>query len=433
MNIAQKCVSELLNFIDESPSPWHATHSVKKQLLAHNFQELKETEPWILEKNERYYLIRDDSSIIAFIVGSKPLAETGYKIIGAHTDSPSLRIKPKSPHYEGGLLRLGVEIYGGPILATFSDRDLSLAGRISHKDNLGKVKTQLVHFKDALLRLPNLAIHMNSKVNAEGLKFHKQNELPLLLSCANEQLPQQRFYKLLESGTEINSQQILSWELNIYDTQKGSFWGENQEFYSNSQLDNLASCHAGLKAFLDDKVKQPESTLICAFFDHEEIGSETYKGANGSFLSDTLTRIALSFYQNQEDYQRALAMSFMISTDMAHAYQPNFPAAYEPNHKVMVNQGPVIKVNANQRYSSESVSEAMFMNWCQQEDVAYQQYAHRTDIPCGSTLGPMSAAKLGIRTVDVGNPMWAMHSIRESAGVYDHLNMIKVLRRFFED
>lgn len=433
MNTAQKCVSELLSFIDESPSPWHAAYSVKKQLLAHDFQELKEIKPWSLEKNGRYYLIRDDSSIIAFIVGHKPLAETGYKIIGAHTDSPSLRIKPKAPHYEGGLLRLGVEVYGGPILATFSDRDLSLAGRISYKNNQEVIKTQLVHFKEPLLRLPNLAIHMNSKVNAEGLKFHKQNELPLLLACANEQLPEQRFYKLLEKLTGIDSKQILSWELNVYDTQKGCFWGANQEFYSNSQLDNLASCHAGLKALLDNKLKQPEATLVCAFFDHEEIGSETYKGANGNFLSDTLARIAFNFDNNQEDYQRALAMSFMVSADMAHAYQPNFPAAYEPNHKVMVNQGPVIKINENQRYSSESVSVAMFINWCQQEDVPYQQYAHRTDIPCGSTLGPMSSAKLGIRTVDVGNPMWAMHSIRESAGVYDHLNMIKVLRRFFED
>ncbi len=433
MNTAQKCVSALLNFIDESPSPWHAAHSVEKKLLAHNFQELKETESWSLEKNGHYYLIRDDSSIIAFIMGHKSLAETGYKIIGAHTDSPSLRIKPKAPHYEGSLLRLGVEVYGGPILATFSDRDLSLAGRISYKDNQNIIKTQLVHFKEALLRLPNLAIHMNSKVNAEGLKFHKQNELPLLLSCANEQLPEQRFYKLLEKLTGIDSKQILSWELNVYDTQKGSFWGENQEFYSNSQLDNLASCDAGLQALLDNKLKQPEATLVCAFFDHEEIGSETYKGANGNFLSDTLARIAFNFDEKQENYHRALAMSFMISADMAHAYQPNFPAAYEPNHKVMVNQGPVIKVNENQRYSSESVSAAMFINWCQQEDVPYQQYAHRTDIPCGSTLGPMSSAKLGIRTVDVGNPMWAMHSIRESAGVYDHLNMIKVLRRFFEN
>ncbi len=431
MNIAQQSVSDLLHFIDASPSPWHAVYSIKKQLLAHQFQELEERVAWKLKKGGRYFLIRDDSSLIAFIVGQQSLTKTGYKIIGAHTDSPGLRIKPKAPHYEGGLLRLGVEVYGGPILATFSDRDLSLAGRISYKDNQGIITTQLVHCKEALLRLPNLAIHMNGKVNTEGLKFHKQNELPLLLACANEQLPEHRFYKLVEKLTRIDAKQILAWELNVYDTQKGSFWGENQEFYSNSQLDNLASCHAGLQALLDNKLKQPEATLVCAFFDHEEIGSETYKGANGNFLSDTLARIAFNLDNNQEDYQRTLAMSFMISADMAHAYQPNFPAAYEPNHKVMVNQGPVIKVNENQRYSSESVSEAMFINWCQQEDVPYQQYAHRTDIPCGSTLGPMSSAKLGIRTVDVGNPMWAMHSIRESAGVYDHLDMIKVLRGFF--
>ncbi|MDQ7089991.1 MAG: M18 family aminopeptidase [Methylococcales bacterium] len=431
MKTAHQHVSDLLTFIDESPSPWHAGHSVKKRLLAENFKELKETEPWQLEKNGRYYILRDDSSIIAFIIGHQPLSTTGYKIIGAHTDSPSLRVKPKAAHYESGLLRLGVEVYGGPILATFSDRDLSLAGRLSYKDNNGVITTRLIDFKQPLLRLPNLAIHMNRKVNEEGLTFHKQNELPLLLASANEQLPEQRFYHLLEQASGLEAKQILSWELSVYDTQKGAFWGAESEFYANSQLDNLTSCHAGITALLDNEVDQPEATLVCAFFDHEEIGSESYKGADGRFLSDSLARIAFSLGQDTEDYQRALAQSFMMSVDMAHAYQPNFSAAYEPNHKVMVNQGPVIKVNANHRYTSESISEAIFINHCQQAGVPYQFYSHRSDIPCGSTLGPMSSANLGVRSVDVGNPMWAMHSIRESAGVEDHLFMIKVLQNFF--
>ncbi len=433
MKTASQYVTELLNFIDNSPSPWHVTDSVKKQLSANNFQQLKEKNSWGLQKNRGYYIIRDDSSIIAFMTGNKPLSETGYKIIGAHTDSPGLRVKPKAAHYEGGLLRLGVEVYGGPILATFSDRDLSLAGRISYKNDKGLIKTQLVDFKKPVLRLPNLAIHLNRKVNEEGLKFHKQNELPLILSCANKQLPEQYFYKLLGQLSGLESKQILSWELNVYDTQKGSFWGVEQEFYTNSQLDNLASCHAGLTALLDKKIQYPDATLVCAFFDHEEIGSESCKGADGSLLTDVLTRIAFSLGNNHENYLRALAQSFMISVDMAHAYQPNFPTAYEPNHKVMINQGLVIKTNANHRYSSESISEAMFINWCQQENVPYQYYSHRTDIPCGSTIGPMTSAKLGIRSIDVGNPMWAMHSIRESAGVDDHLHLIKVLQRFFDN
>jgi aspartyl aminopeptidase len=327
---------------------------------------------------------------------------------------------------------LSVEIYGAPILATFTDRDLSLAGRVSYKNAQGNVGRVLVHFDKPLLRLPNLAIHMNRAVNEDGLKLQKQLELPLLLSTLTaEQLPQAYFAQLLQQQIGIDTQQILAWDLAVYDTQKGSFWGAENQFYANSQLDNLASCHAALQALLDDTVMQSNATLVCALFDHEEIGSESTKGANGSFLPDVLQRIALATGTLGQDYHRALAKSFMVSADMAHAYQPNFPNAYDLDHKVMVNKGPVIKVNANHRYSSESVSEAMFATWCDQVDVPYQSYSHRCDLPCGSTIGPITSAKLGIRAVDVGCPMWAMHSIRESAGVFDHSAMIKVLRQFW--
>jgi aspartyl aminopeptidase len=427
----QQQVKELLDFIDVSPSPWHVVQSVAQNLNAWQFEKLLETEKWSLRQNGRYYVIRDDSSIIAFIVGNKPLAETGFKIVGAHTDSPGLRLKPKAAHYDNGFLRLGVEIYGGSILATFADRDLSLAGRVSYKEDDGKIKTQLVKFDQPLLRLPNLPIHLNRAVNEEGLKFHKQNELALILSAANQQLPEDYFYSLLALASGLTPEQILSWEINVYDTQKGSFWGAEQEFYANSQLDNLASCHAGLAALLNQNNLRADHTLACAFFDHEEVGSESFKGASGSFLADILERIALATENNREGYQRALSLSFMISADMAHAYQPNFPGAYDGAHKVMVNQGPVIKTNVNQRYSTESLSGALFIECCQQVNVPYQVYSHRCDLPCGSTIGPVVSTKLGIRTVDVGNPLWAMHSLRESAGVLDHNYMIKVLSYFF--
>lgn len=429
---AQQQVKELLKFIDNSPSAFHAVKSIGNQLDQYDFEWLDEKQPWLLKPGGRYYVIRDDSSIIFFIAGVKPLADTGYKILGAHTDSPGLKIKPNPVINSDGLLRLGVEVYGGPILATFTDRDLSLAGRISYKSDRGQISSQLIHFEQALLRLPNLAIHMNRKVNEDGLKLHKQNELALILSTIIEdQLSAGYFKQCLEKKSGIKTEQILSWEFNVYDTQRGSFWGDKQQFYANSQLDNLASCHAGLQAFLDDSVLQAENTRLCAFFDHEEIGSESTKGASGSFLPDIIQRIALALGVCREDYQCALAQSFMISADMAHAYQPNFPSAYEPEHKVMVNKGPVIKINANQRYSSESISVAQFIDWCEQAGVPYQSYSHRTDIPCGSTIGPITSAKLGIRSVDIGNPMWAMHSIRESAGVLDHDYMIKVLKCFF--
>jgi aspartyl aminopeptidase len=432
MMTAQLQVKDLLQFIDNSPSPFHAVRSIEQRLVKFDFKLLDEKQKWKLKPAGRYYVVRDDSSIIFFMTGEKPLSETGYKILGAHTDSPGLKIKPNPVNYSNGLIRLGVEVYGGPILATFTDRDLSLAGRISYKTSAGAVASQLVSFDQSILRLPNLAIHMNRTVNEEGLKLDKQNELPLIISAAvEEQISSKFLYELLGSACGIDAAQILSWELNVYDTQKGAFWGDEQQFYANSQLDNLASCHAGIQALLNETTLQSGNTLICAYFDHEEIGSESTKGANGSFLPDILQRIALAMDVDTEDYQCALARSFMISADMAHAYQPNFPSAFEPEHKVMVNKGPVIKVNANHRYTSESISIARFMQWCEQAKVPYQKYSHRTDIPCGSTIGPMTSAKLGIRTVDVGNPMWAMHSIRESAGVEDHGYMINALNCFF--
>ncbi|MGZ4954344.1 MAG: M18 family aminopeptidase [Methylobacter sp.] len=448
--MSKEQVQDLLDFIDASPSPWHVVQTIEAQLATQTpaWQRLDETAKWTLQPGGRYYVVRDDSSIVLFIQGQKPLAETGFKIIGAHTDSPGLRIKPNAASSTDGLLRLGVEIYGGPILATFTDRDLSLAGRIAYKNDQDQIARMLVKFDQPLLRLPNLAIHMNRAVNEDGLKLQKQVELPLILSTlTEEQLPLVFFSELLQQQTGIASKRILSWDLAVYDTQKGAFWGAENEFYANSQLDNLASCHAALQALLDNDGMDAEdsathgaiaggdlqldSTRVCAFFDHEEVGSESNKGADGSFLPDVLQRIALATATDGEDYARALAKSFMISADMAHAYQPNFPNAYDPDHKVIVNKGPVIKSNANHRYSSESVSAAMFADWCEQAGVPYQKYSHRCDLPCGSTIGPITSAKLGIRSIDVGNPMWAMHSIRESAGVLDHGYMISVMKRFF--
>jgi aspartyl aminopeptidase len=427
-------IQNLLDFIDTSPSPWHVVNTVEALLKSHKFNNLDETTQWQLQLGGRYYVVRDDSSIILFVLGSKSLLESGFKIVGAHTDSPGLRVKPNAINSKDSLLRLNVEIYGSPILATFTDRDLSLAGRICYRNDQGEIASQLIKFDNPLLRLPNLAIHMNRTVNEDGLKLHKQNELPLILSTLSEQqLPPDYFLSLLEKQSGINSAQLLSWDLAVYDTQKGAIWGAENEFYSNSQLDNLASCHTALQAFLNEAVlSDSANTLVCAFFDHEEIGSESKQGADGSFLPDVLQRIALASCE-QRDFPRIMAKSFLISADMAHAYHPNFPSAYDLEHKVMVNKGPVIKINANHRYSSESISQAMFIDWCNQADIPYQYYSHRCDLPCGSTIGPITSAKLGIRSVDVGNPMWAMHSIRESAGVLDNAYMIKVLQRFFLD
>jgi aspartyl aminopeptidase len=422
----------LLRFIDASPSPWHAVETVKRGLEENSFCELKESNAWSLEPGSRHYVVRDGSSIIAFVTGDQAPTKTGYRIIGAHTDSPGLRIKPNPVTRSGKMNRIGVEVYGGPILATFTDRDLSLAGRVGIMDGSGGFRTQLVHIDKPLLRLPNLAIHMNRKVNEKGLLLHIQNELPLILSNSNgEDNDGKDFLNLLARQLDTETDSITAWDLAIFDTQRGVLYGPDDEFLANSQLDNLASCHAALTALLSEEALKGETTRVCAFFDHEEIGSESLKGADGSFLPDVLERISLAQNQTREAYKRALATSFLISADMAHAYQPNFTSAYEPDHRVRVNHGPVIKINANQRYTSESISDSRFIQLCLDAGVPWQKYSHRSNLPCGSTIGPITSAKLGIRSVDVGCPMWAMHSIRESAGVLDHEYMTRAMTRFF--
>ncbi|OQW69243.1 MAG: M18 family aminopeptidase [Proteobacteria bacterium ST_bin12] len=427
--IVKNQAQALLDFIDASPSPWHAVEAVSQQLLAKGYQQLFETNIWQLKPLGKYFVVRGGASIIAFSLGTQPLVETGFRLIGAHTDSPGLRLKPKAAFANSGLVRIGVEVYGGPILATFADRDLSIAGRVMVK-NGADIDTHLVKFNQALIRLPNLAIHMNREVNDKGLKFHKQDELPLILGEAEDGIEaDQQLMQQLADELKVKTADILTWELNVYDTQKGSFWGANQEFIANSQLDNLASCHAALTALLANK--NSVTTNMIALFDHEEVGSESANGASGSFLNDMISRVTAHENLAAAEKLRALANSFFISADMAHAYHPNFSGSYDPHHHVLVNKGVVIKSNCNHRYASNADTAARFMQFCNQANVPYQQYVHRTDLGCGSTIGPIIAAQLGVATVDVGCPMWAMHSLRESAGVLDHHYMICALTQVF--
>ncbi len=419
---------DLLNFIDASPSPWHAVQSITQRLQAQGFESLPEKLRWKLEQGMGYYVVRG-ASLIAFRIGEQPLPETGFRMIGAHTDSPGLRLKTNAAQASDGVVRLGVEIYGGPILATFTDRDLSLAGRVNVRTAQG-FDSRLINFEQPLLRLPNLAIHMNREVNEQGLKLNKQTELPLLFAINDDKLSaREQFLNLLADKLEVKAADILTYELTVTDTQAAAFWGTEQEFIASSQLDNLASCHAALTALL--ATDAPSATCIAAFFDHEEVGSESAAGAGGSFAGDVLARISLCMELDQEQQHCAAAHSFFISADMAHAWQPNFPSAYESNHRVMVNAGPVIKTNSNQRYSTDADTAARFMMLCECAGVPCQNYTHRTDLGCGSTIGPVIAASLGIASVDVGSPLWAMHSLRESAGVQDVAYMIKVMKAAF--
>ncbi|MDP1594761.1 MAG: M18 family aminopeptidase [Gallionella sp.] len=420
---------ELIDFIDASPSPWHAVASAEARLLKHGFTRLAEEERWQLSAGGRYYVVRGGAAMIAFVLGSRPMTEAGFRIVGAHTDSPGLRLKPRAALAGEGIARLGVEVYGGPILATFTDRDLSLAGRVVLRTAENQ-ETRLLRFEQPLVRLPNLAIHMNREVNEQGLKINKQTELPLILAMSGEgNNADANLRKLLADAVQADAADLLSWELAVYDVQKGCLWGANEEFIANGQLDNLASVHATLTALI--MTEQPTATCVTAFFDHEEVGSESATGAGGSFITDVLNRISFHTKLDEEDRRCAMTRSFFISADMAHAYNPNFPAAYEPNHKVMINGGPVIKTNVNQRYTTNAETAARFMGFCEKAEVPYQQYAHRSDLGCGSTIGPIVAAQLGVASVDIGSPMWAMHSARESAGVHDHAYMIAALTAAF--
>ena len=426
---ARALAQDLLDFIDASPSPWHAVSSIEQRLMAQGFTRLDEKQLWQLSAGQSYFVTRGGASIIAFTTGSQALTEHGFRIVGAHTDSPGLRLKPHAAFGSDGLVRIGVEVYGGPILATFTDRDLSIAGRVTVRTK-NSHETKLLKFDTALMRLPNLAIHMNREVNDKGLVLNKQTELPLLFAESENGIEADRqFMAFIAQSLHIDAADILTFELNVFDTQKGTFWGAGQEFIADSQLDNLASCHAAVTALLADR--HPDATSVCALFDHEEVGSESATGAGGSFLADIINRIAASGGLNEEDRLRALAQSFFISADMAHAYHPNHAGAYEPCHHVQVNKGPVIKMNANQRYSSNADTAARFITFCERACVPYQQYAHRTDLGCGSTIGPIVASNLGVASVDVGAPMWAMHSIRESAGVLDHSFMVAALAAAF--
>jgi aspartyl aminopeptidase len=430
---ARERAQALLDFIDASPSPWHAVASAVAMLERAGYRPLDETAAWRLAPGDRCYVIRDGSTLAAFRIGQAPPVETGLRLIGAHTDSPGLRVKPCAGEIKSDWLRLGVEIYGGPILATFTDRDLSLAGRVAVRAPgaaLG-VDGRLVRFAAPLLRIPNLAIHLNRKVNDEGLKLDRQQALPPIVGAVADGLPAAgQLNRLLADTLAVEPADILGFDLNVYDTQPGAFFGAQQEFIADSQLDNLGSCHAALTALLDTDQNPPTATSLCLLFDHEEVGSTSAKGADGSFLDDVLERIALCLGLDRADYRRALAASMLVSADMAHAFHPGHPGAYDDQHRVHVNRGPVIKTNASQRYTSESLSAGAFQLACERAGVPWQAYVQRTDMACGSTIGPLVASRLGLRSVDVGNPMWAMHSARESAGAADHDAMCRALTEF---
>jgi aspartyl aminopeptidase len=427
----RKYAESLLELIDASPTPFHATDSLAALLKAEGFAELQEADAWSLKKGGRYYVTRNDSSLVAFVMGSQPAEQAGFKIIGAHTDSPNLRLKPNPAYEKSGYVQLGVEVYGGVLLATWTDRDLSLAGRVVLESKKGQPVSRLLKIDKPLLRIPQLAIHLNREVNDKGLKLNKQTHLPPILQMAEKNLSSEKVLKELVAGElKCKAGDIVSLDLVLYDVQASTFAGPNDEFVFAPRLDNLASCHAATIALLEAP-KQDSATRVLAFYDHEEVGSESAQGGGSPFLKDALERIVMDTKNSREALMRAIAKSVFISADMAHAVHPNYADKHEDRHLPLINAGPVIKTNAGQRYATEGVSSAHFELLCKRSGVNVQKFVVRSDMACGSTIGPITAANLGIRTVDVGNPMLSMHSIREMAGSQDHGDLIQVFREYF--
>ncbi len=426
-----KLANELIDFIYESPTAFHAVSTVKSVLLGEGFNELKDSEKWKLEKGGKYFVTKNDSALIAFIVGKGALEEHGFKLIGAHTDSPSFRVKP-SPEMtsENIYVRLNTEVYGGPILNTWLDRPLAIAGRVTLKgENPLFPDTKLVNVNKPILVIPNLAIHMNREVN-QGVELNRQKDMLPLLSLINENLEKDRYLlNTVASELSVAVEDILDFDLFLYEYEKGRVIGLNEEFISSPRLDDLSMVHAGIKALINAEVNMATNVMVC--FDNEEVGSSTKQGADSNLLSDILERIVLSFNGGREDFFRALASSFMISADLAHAVHPNQGEKHDPINRPVINKGPVIKISANQSYTSDSNSIAVYEQICKNAGVPIQKFVNRSDLRGGSTIGPISSTHLHIRSVDMGTPILAMHSIRELGGVEDHNYVIKSFEEFY--
>ena len=427
-------VNGLIDFIKNSPTPFHAVEIMSQVLERDGFTRLDETDQWpnnIGQQGGRYYVIRNDSSIIAFQL-NQPLADNGMRMVGAHTDSPCLKVKPNPEIINNNYLQLGVEVYGGALLNPWFDRDLSLAGRVSYLDESGAIGNQLINLEKPIATIPSLAIHLDREAN-ENRSINKQLHLPPILmkmpEIDAEGSAKADFKDILlkiinadiEPGEAVR---VLDYELSFYDVQPPAVIGLHDDFIASARLDNLLSCYTGLMAMINDDRKQ-NTLLVCT--DHEEVGSMSAAGAQGSFLKSVLERLS----ESDEDTSRMVANSVMISADNAHGIHPNYADKHDENHGPILNGGPVLKVNANQRYASNSQTGALFKHLCELADVPVQPFVVRSDMACGSTIGPITASEIGVKTVDVGVPTFAMHSIRELAGRWDAYYLYRVLKQFF--
>lgn len=424
-------VESLLRFMDNSPCNFLAVNTIKGLLNNAGYIERRLDDKMEWKAGNKFYVTKNDSAIFAIKVGRKNPAETGFKIVAAHSDSPCFRIKPNSEiPGEGGIVRLNTEVYGGPILYTWFDRPLSIAGRVICKgeDALHPV-TRLVCIARPLMCISHLAIHFNRAVN-EGNKLSKQVDMLPIIAKVNDSLEADNMLlKLVAAELNVDMAEILDFDLMLYDTEKACTFGLNNEFISCGRLDDLSMAHAAITALLE--AKDDDATCVAAIFDNEETGSGTKQGAGSPVLANVLLRLTVAAGGRFDDFGRAIARSFMVSADNAHAFHPNYASKYDPTNHPALGGGPCIKINANCKYMSDAHSAAIFKALCIEAGQPYQYFVNHSDVAGGSTLGNILTGQIDIEGVDVGNPLLAMHSVRETASCADHVAMIEVMKQFF--
>ena len=417
---------DLMCFLAQSPTPFHAVKAMAERLNQAGFTELFEADAWAVKEKGRYYVIRNGSAIVAFNLGDANVVESGFRMVGAHTDSPCLRVKPTPELNKNGYFQLGVEVYGGALLNPWFDRDLSLAGRVSYKTTQGAIASALIDYQKPIATIPSLAIHLDREANSNRTINPQKDIPPILMQTEKNNVDFRALLleRLKQENPQCDVEQVLDYELGFYDTQAPAMVGLHEEFIASARLDNLLSCYIGLQALIENT----DQNILLVCNDHEEVGSASSSGAQGPMLKSVLQRIV----PNTEQLTRAIDVSMMISADNAHGIHPNFSDRHDANHGPLLNKGPVIKINNNQRYASNSETSSLFKRYCEIAKVNVQSFVVRTDMGCGSTIGPITASELGVKTLDVGVPTFAMHSIRELAGASDAHDLYQALSVFYQ-
>ena len=427
-------IERLLSFLDASPVSFLAVRNIANELEENGFRRVNAQEPLgKVEAGDRFFVTKNDSSVYAFNIGKKPLADAGFHMICAHCDSPTFRVKPNAEmDCEGGIVKLNTEVYGGPIMSTWFDRPLTLAGRVIVKgDDVMRPKTLLLHVKRPLLQISNLAIHFNRQVN-DGVKLSRQKDVLPILGIINDEMEKGNLLmNVITDELNVKKEDILDFDLYLADATPACTFGAHGEFISSGRLDDLSMCWAGVEAMLAASSEVPDTTRVLALFDNEETGSQTKQGAGSPFLSYMLKRVALAQGDTEEAYYQAVERAFMISADNAHAWHPNYGEKYDPTNHPMLGGGPVIKFNAAQKYASDAASAAIFAGICEKAGVPCQRFVNHSDVAGGSTLGNILASSVPLQGVDMGNAILAMHSCRETGSVIDHEYAVKAFTQFY--